>query len=227
VASVRPAPNGANETLASHVLVYQDRSRARRLDAQSAVSYVSRVIVLAAVVIGFAFGGADQYLGSLVSLGPWASTASVVSAPWLVLPFLFGATQTHRRKAMLLGLTAVASALAGYFALTISPLESVPLSHFPSDLIHLARAQLPNIGGGLVTAPLFGFLGQRWRTERSWLSAAAVAAAVCLEPLARLVVGRLWSPDGVWLIEIVLGGTLAVYFVRTGVTHRRRLQASS
>ena len=185
------------------------------------------MIFLAAAVVGFAFGGADQYLGSLISLGSWASTVSVVSAPWLVLPFAFGATQAQHRKAMLLGLTAVVSALAGYFALTISPLESVPLSHFPSDLIHLARAQLPNIGGGLVTAPLFGFLGQRWRTERSWMSAAAVAAAVCLEPLARLAVGRLWSPDGVWLIEIALGATLAVYFLRAGVTHRRRLQAMS
>jgi hypothetical protein len=182
---------------------------------------------LAAAVIGFMFGGADQYLGSLIALGLWASTASVVSAPWLVLPFAFGATQTDHRRAMVLGLTAVVSALAGYFALTISPLESVPLSHFPSDLIDLARGQLPNIVGGLVTAPLFGFLGQRWRTERSWISAAALAAAVCFEPLARLAVGRLWSPDGVWLIEIVLGACLAAYFCRAGVTYRRHLQTSS
>ena len=185
------------------------------------------MIFLAAAVIGFVFGGADQYLGSLMALGPWASTVSVVSAPWLVLPFAVGATQTHHRRAMLLGFTAVVSAVAGYFALTISPLESVPLSHFPSDLIDLVRAQLPNVVGGFVTAPLFGLLGQRWRTERSWMSAVAVAAAVCLEPLARLAVGRLWSPDGVWLIEIVLGACLAAYFLRAGVTYRRRLQTSS
>ena len=59
------------------------------------------------------------------------------------------------------------------------------------------------------------------------MSAVAVAAAVCLEPLARLAVGRLWSPDGVWLIEIVLGACLAAYFLRAGVTYRRRLQTSS
>jgi hypothetical protein len=185
------------------------------------------MIFVAAAVIGFCFGGADQYLGSLISLGPWASTASLVSAPWLVLPFAFGATQTDARRAMAAGLSAVLAALAGYFALTISPLESVPLSHFPGDLLALARAQLPNIVGGLVTAPLFGFLGQRWRTRRSWMSAATVAAALCLEPLARLSAGRLWSPDGVWLVEVALGVALAAYFLRAGTSYRRRLPIRS
>jgi hypothetical protein len=183
------------------------------------------VIFVLAAVVGFVFGGADQYLGSLISLGSWASTVSVVSAPWLVLPFALGATQTRPRRAALLGLTAVISALAGYFALTISPLESVPLSHFPSDLIHLARGQLPNVVGGLLTAPIFGLMGQRWRTRRSWASAAIVVAAVSLEPAARWAVGRLWSPGVVWMIEIALGACLAAYFLRAGVRHRHLLAA--
>jgi hypothetical protein len=127
---------------------------------------------------------------------------------------------------MLAGLTAVMCALAGYFAMTLSPLESVPLSHFPSDLIHLVPAQAANIVGGLITAPLFGVLGQRWRTRRSWISAAALAASLCLEPLARFAVGRLSSPDLVWLIEISLGTCLAAYFARARITYRRRLRAS-
>jgi hypothetical protein len=167
------------------------------------------VIFVGAGVVGLLFGGADQYLGSLFLLGHWAAAVSGLSAPWLVLPFAFGATQTGQRRAMLVGLSAVMCALAGYFLITLSPVESVPLSQFPSDLIHLVSSQLANIVGGLVTAPLFGALGQRWRTERSWISAAALAAAVCLEPLARFVVGRLSSPDFVWLIEISLGTCLA------------------
>lgn len=181
---------------------------------------------MVAGVVGLVFGGADQYLGSLFLLGPWASTVSGVSAPWLVLPFAFGATQTGQHRAMLAGLTAVMCALAGYFVMTLSPLESVPLSHFPSDLIHLLPSQLANIVGGLVTAPLFGLLGRRWRTERSWISAAALAATVCLEPLARLAVGRLSSPDLVWLIEIALGTCLAAYFACAGARYRRRLHTS-
>jgi hypothetical protein len=184
------------------------------------------VIFLIAGVVGFVFGAGDQYLGSLFLLGPWTSTVSGMSAPWLVLPFAFGATQAEQRRAMLAGLTAVMCALAGYFLMTLSPLESVPLSHFPSDLIHLVPTQLAWIVGGLVTAPLFGALGQRWRTERSWMSAAALVATVCLEPLALFAVGRLSSPDLVWLIEISLGTSLAAYFARARKTYRRRLRAS-
>jgi hypothetical protein len=36
------------------------------------------------------FFAGDQYLGSRVTLGPWAATASAASAPWLVLTFAFG-----------------------------------------------------------------------------------------------------------------------------------------
>jgi hypothetical protein len=183
------------------------------------------MIFALAALVGFAFGGADQYLGSLFLLGPWTSTASGVSAPWLVLPFVFGATQTAPRRAMLVGLTALLSALAGYLALTISPIESVPLSHFPADLIALVHGQLPNIVGGLVTAPLFGLLGQRWRIKRSWISAIGVAAAVCLEPAVRLAVGRLPAPDVVWLVEITVGVAIAAYFVRAGVAYRRTFTA--
>jgi hypothetical protein len=185
------------------------------------------VVYVIAAAVGFAFGGADQYLGSLVLLGPWASSVSVMSAPWLVLPFVFGSTRRQSRSAMLLGLTAVTWALIGYFAMTLSPFEGVPLSRFPLDLIQLAHSQLRNIIGGVVTAPLFGLLGQRWRIKRSWTSAAPVAAAVCLEPLARLVVGQLSPPDVVWMIEIALGACLAAYFVVTGVTHRHRAQPLS
>lgn len=183
------------------------------------------MIFVLAGVVGLVFGGGDQYLGSLFLLGHWTSTVSGVSATWLVLPFVFGATQARQRRAMLAGLTAVMCALAGYFVMTLSPLEGVPLSQFPSDLIHLIPSQLANIVGGLVTAPLFGALGQRWRTERSWISAAALAAALCLEPLARFADGQLSSPDFVWLIEISLGTCLAAYFVCAGASYRRRLRA--
>jgi Family of unknown function (DUF6518) len=183
------------------------------------------VIFFVAGLVGLVFGGADQYLGSLFVLGHWASTVSAMSAPWLMLPFAFGASQPRQRPAMLAGLAAVMAALAGYVLMTISPVESVPLSHFPSDLIQLASAQRVNIVGGLVTAPLFGLLGHRWRTERSWASAAALTATFCLEPLARFAVGRLSAPGIVWLVEISLGACLAAYFARAGATYRRRLAA--
>jgi hypothetical protein len=46
-----------------------------------------------------------------------------------VLAFVFGCTQVGARRAAMIGLTATASAVLGYFALTLSPLERVSLSH--------------------------------------------------------------------------------------------------
>jgi hypothetical protein len=181
----------------------------------------AKVAYLVAALVGLGFGGADQYLGSLVSLGSWSHAVSGMSAPWLLLPFAFGATQRHRRHAMLLGLVATVSALTGYFALTLSPLESVPLSHFPADLAALARSNLLNIVGGLVTGPSFGLLGYRWRATRSLSAAALVAAAFCLEPFARLAVGQLAWPTIVWGIEVAAGACLAGCFVLARTTHRR------
>ena len=138
-----------------------------------------------------------------------------MSAPWLALPFVFGSLALERRRAIVVGLTVnVLAALAGYFAMTLSPLEGVALGRFPGDLVALAHSNLRNIVGGLLTGPLFGALGWRWRTARSRASAALLAAAFCLEPLARLAVGQLSSPAIVWALEVVLGAGLAVHFLR-------------
>jgi len=173
-----------------------------------------------AAFCGFAFGALDQHLGSLVALGPWASSVSGLSAPWLVLPFLAGWTQPRPRRAMLIGLAAVAAALLGYFLMTVSPFEGVPPSRLAAAFAAMARANAPWVVGGVVTAPLYGLLGQRWRVGRSWASAALLAGCVCLEPSARWAVGRLPGANGVWLAEIAVGIGLAAYFA--AAAHDRR-----
>ena len=52
------------------------------------------MVVLAVVL---AFGGGDQYLGSLLA-HPWAADVSVLSAPWLALAFLAGWTQREPKR---------------------------------------------------------------------------------------------------------------------------------
>jgi hypothetical protein len=100
-------------------------------------------VFVAAIVVGFAFGAADQYLGSRsATLGPWVVAVSLASA-------------------------------------------------------------------------------QRWRSDRSWLSAALVAGALCLEPLARWLTGRLLPPVSVWAVEIAAGVVLALCFVVAGVARER------
>jgi hypothetical protein len=179
--------------------------------------------ILLAALCGLAFGAGDQYLGSLISLGPWAASVSGLSAPWLVLPFVAGATQPRARRAMLVGLVAVLSALVGYFAMTASPLEGVAVGRVPAALAAVARGNGLWIAGGLVTAPLYGLLGQRWRVRRSWTAAALVAGAVCLEPWARLAVGRLPPQAPVWLAEVAAGLAALAYFA---ASRRRAARAT-
>ena len=66
---------------------------------------------------------------------------------------------------------------------------------------------------GLVMGPLFGLLGQRWRVGRSWVSAAIVAGALCLEPLARRAAGQLMPPAPVRTVEVTTGALVAALFV--------------
>lgn len=174
---------------------------------------------LLAAILGLAFGAADQYLGSMSWLGPWAATAAQMSAPWLVLPFLIGITQHRARRAAALGLVATASALIGYFTMTLSPME-IPMWTF--DRFTAGMVAVTTTGynplyilGGLVTGPLFGLLGQRWRVRRWRISAAIVAGALCLEPLARWAAGQLMPPAPVWTAEVASGAVVAALFAHT------------
>ena len=181
---------------------------------------------LCAVVLGLTFGGADQYLGSLVELGPWTYTVSAMSAPWLALPFAAGATQRRPQRAALLGAAIVVAAFAGYFAMTLSPLEGVPIHRAPMGLVYLAQGQLPYIAGGAFTAPAYGWLGHQWRFRRSALSGAIVAAALCFEPLVRAADRRLSPPTTAWLLEAALGLGAGAYFVMGGLLRHARPPAA-
>jgi hypothetical protein len=182
------------------------------------------VIFIVAAIVGLVFGAGDQYLGSLksmVALGPWTVSVSQMSALWLLLPFAFGCTQDRPRRAMLVGLVATVAGLVGYFAMTVSPVEGVALSDAPRAAAALLRSNLVNIFGGLVTGPAFGLLGQRWRLGRSWASAALLAGAFLLEPVVRLMAGRLLGPSWVWTAEVTVGAGLLVCFLVAGTARRR------
>jgi hypothetical protein len=169
------------------------------------------VAYVLATLVGLAFGAAVQQLGAASSsLGGWTATAAQVSAPWLILPFLAGITQEAPRRAMIIGLVVTEAALLGYFAMTYSPLEIHPwtLDRFVDGMIAITTRGWYNpafIISGLITGPAFGLLGQRWRVQRSRVSAALVAGALCLEPVARWASGRLMPPPQIWLVEIALG----------------------
>jgi Family of unknown function (DUF6518) len=183
-----------------------------------------RGVFVVTAVLGFVFGAGDQYLGSLkpmVALGVWTVSVSQMSALWLLLPFAFGLTQDDRRRAMVVGLTASVAALAGYFLMTVSPMESVPLHDAPRALVALLPSNLQWVVGGLVGGPLFGLLGQRWRVERWWPSAALVVGLLLFEPIARRLRGELVGPTWVWSLEAAVGVVLAAGFLLSAGLRRR------
>jgi hypothetical protein len=163
-----------------------------------------------AAVIGIAFGAGDQYLGSLAGL-PWATSSSLLSAPWLVLPFLVGCTQTSTRRAALIGLIATAAALLGYTVMGLTPLEGAHLSE--ATLVAVIRSEGKWLIAGAFSGPVYGILGQRWRVKRSWLAAVLVPGALCFEPAAEAVLGNLRAPAIVWIVEVALGAVAAGYFL--------------
>jgi hypothetical protein len=185
-----------------------------------------------AIVIGSVFGAVDQYLGTVhvtSHLGWWTITVSGMSAPWLILPFLAGMTQQRAKRAVALGVIVVLSALAGYFAMSNSVFESVPVAHFWPRTVRMATTEsnLLWIVGGLITGPIYAYFGHRWRVARSWVGAALVTLALCLEPVARSIVGTDFVGGGlsgsraVWGAEVAVGLVAAALFAAMFVSRRR------
>jgi Family of unknown function (DUF6518) len=175
------------------------------------------VLVVVVLVLSAIFGAADQYLGSLpgahlwASQMPWMTDVSLLSAPWVLLPFLIGATQREPRRATVLGLACTMSALAGYAAMTLSPVEHAELTM--RSIGGFVQSSDRVIVGGLVTGPLFGWLGYRWRNEGVWLGPVLVAGALCLEPLARVTAGHGQEirVRTVWMLEVAVGLAFTAY----------------
>jgi hypothetical protein len=187
--------------------------------------YDRSVTVALALVLSAAFGAGDQYLGSLTGSGHawaagWSTDLSLLSAPWLVLPFLAGATQREPRRAALLGLACTYAALLGYGMMTLSPVEHAQLALGTVRGFLVSESSV--LLGGIVTGPLFGWFGQQWRTRRAIAGALVTAAALCLEPLARRATIDPIHDRSVWLAEVVAGLALAAF-----VLARRRLPRSA
>jgi Family of unknown function (DUF6518) len=170
------------------------------------------MVVVLAFVLSAAFGAGDQYLGSLLGSGHvwaagWASDISLLSAPWVVLAFVAGATQRYPRRAALLGLGCTYAALLGYAVMTLSPVEG---AHMTAGTLRgfIVSERLVLIGG-IVTGPLFGWFGQQWRTRRAITGALVTAASLCLEPLARKVTIDPITYRDVWIGEVAIGLALA------------------
>jgi hypothetical protein len=165
---------------------------------------VSRKATIVTILIGAAvFGAIDQYLGAQYS--PFLIEVSGLSAPWLLVPFLAGASQPAARQALLLGWATTLLAVAAYSFMAASPMEGVHLT--PQMYLECLSRQWPWLAGGLITGPVYGWLGHRFRAHRSWTVGLLAALPVLLEPIGRWLTTHLgldrlarwqfsWPPSG-------------------------------
>ena len=165
-----------------------------------------------ALVLSAAFGAGDQYLGSghVFGIG-WPTAVSLLSAPWILLPFVVGATQRDPKRAALLGLACTYAALLGYCVMTLSPAEG---AHFTVATFRaFAYSERTVLVGGLATGPLFGWFGQQWRSGKMLAGALLVAAALCFEPLARRISVNPIRYARVTVVEVVAGFLFGAFVI--------------
>jgi hypothetical protein len=159
--------------------------------------------VLLVLLLSAAFGAADQYLGSL-SAHPWAADVSLLSAPWLLLPFAVGCTQRSAPRSVVLGPVATWCALAGYCVMTLSPVENAHLTLGGVEAF-IRSGNDRWFVSALVTGPVFALLGNRWRVARSWWAPSTVGLLVALEPVVHLLRGSSIRSSLVAATEVGLG----------------------
>lgn len=149
---------------------------------RTAESSGTRTTSIYLLLFAAAFGAGDQYLGSRAA-SPWAVDTSLLAAPWLLLPFLIGCTQRSARRACVLATICVFAGLAGFTAMTVSPIEHAKISF--AGVLGLVGWQVRWFLLAAVTAPLFGWLGHHWRTSRTLWPALIMAATFGVEAVAR------------------------------------------
>ncbi|HEX6931204.1 MAG TPA: DUF6518 family protein [Streptosporangiaceae bacterium] len=138
-----------------------------------------------------------------------------VSALWLLLPFLAGASAPGGRVTLgaLYGLIATLAALTGFYFAESFVLDLGPHSWL-TDLSLTMGAVVYYAERGLVTGPVFGALGLWWRGRGSVVAAGLIAAVFVLEPAAwwlyglQIGGGAAYPVPGypaLWLTEIAMG----------------------
>jgi hypothetical protein len=144
-------------------------------------------VVLAAICFGVVMAAIKgQGSGARDALGN-------ISAPWLLVAFVGGASSRRARSAPLAGLAVTLAALAGFYAAE-SRLLDLGTHTWLVDLQLTFRAGRVYLLEALLSGPIFGALGGLWAKRRSALAAGVLAAMFVCEPLVVWLYQRSQSP---------------------------------
>ena len=168
----------------------------------------------------FAFGAADQYLGSFSAHPLWGDISGL-SAPWLALPFIIGAFQRSSRRAVVLGIACTFIALCGYLVMTFSPMENAhPTVQGVAGFLRGGNFRW--FAAGTLTGPVFAWLGYTWRLHRALVAGLVIAAMICLEPFARHLYGNAIRHSLVAETESAIGIAVAAAMLWLQLVAKRR-----
>ena len=171
------------------------------------------------LVAAAAFGAVEQRAGAGAGYPAFVTALGGMSAPWLVLPFLAGASRASRRSALVLGFAVVLVAVVGFLDASVGLVQT--FTSAPSAVLWAMLGQLPWLLGAMVSGPVYGLLGYRWRVTRSWWLALAATAPVMLEPALRWRLSSwgmlIWAPYApVAWAEALAGLALTVAAITVG-----------
>ncbi len=178
------------------------------------------------VIGGWLYGFATSHIPSphVISVF-WIGN---LCAPWLVLAFFAGRTQSSARWAVLAGiLTDVACAVgfyASFYALLFS-LDAARLGLHPAAPVSTVITTwlrtwvsftffwvLAAVAGGA----LYGLLGNWWRRRRSIVAGLAIALPFVVEPVLWPLKNRYYQgPWFIWAVEVAVGLAIAVWVIRS------------
>jgi Family of unknown function (DUF6518) len=173
---------------------------------------------------------AGLLLGRLMSSLPAPSTVTTfwvgnLSSPWAVLSFAAGWSQRSRIWAIVAGVAAELSCVAGFYLklLFIAPDPlGLPRSTDALTLIATGVSQwlwfiAPWLAIGVGAGVVYGLLGRWWGESRSIVAGVAIGLPFIVEPAAwRVYVGFGQGPLILWLAEAAVGIAIIGWVVMTG-----------
>ena len=180
------------------------------------------------VSVAVFYGAVTSWLPAPSDMSFWVSN---LSAPYLLFPFLAGATGARSwRGAMLLGVLVDWAIVAAFYARGFYDPAVIASNHrngqptiSGAQVLDWATTQAdgPWLWLGVVAGVVFGLLGMWWARSRSVLGAAAIGLPFAVEPLAWRVYEGRWAVSAIlWAAEVTVG--VAVFGVRLLLARRRR-----
>src|SRR4051794_15267461 len=182
--SARRSPRDHTQRSTCSGAVTVSRRGRRRVKLPVVLARVRPLVVVAvAALVGALMSWATaQGRTSVTTASSVRDAIGSLSTPWLVIPFLAGATRPQFRSGVLLGLASTIAALTGWYVYAAATQDLGGASLAIDLRLEFAANRLWFLLG-LLSGPVFGGIGAWWRSSCRLSAGVVVAALLIGEPL--------------------------------------------